>query len=159
MTKPSSTIQADLKTMRVIAVALMGGVLIFALIIILLQQAMAGVEILQQYNDIVLGVAIAIAAMLLLFARSLYGKKIQNSRDSAADLSGKLNFYKSALILYLALCEGTALFSIILFFLSGNYWLLSITFVLLLAMVAKFPARGIIIHDLQLDWMEQQEFT
>jgi hypothetical protein len=72
-------------------------------------------------------------------------------------LPDKLNQYRSALIIYIALCEGPALFGIILFFVTGNYLMFIITGITIASMLAKMPSRKRVVDDLTLDWKQQQE--
>jgi hypothetical protein len=56
----------------------------------------------------------------------------------------------------MAICEGMAMFSIILFLLSGQYLLLIVTGAMLLLMGARLFAIKGISAELNLSWEEQE---
>jgi hypothetical protein len=61
------------------------------------------------------------------------------------------------MIFYLALCEGAALFAVISFMLTANYWFVLIALVMLTAMLLKRPTKQKVISELQLSTQDQQE--
>jgi hypothetical protein len=61
------------------------------------------------------------------------------------------------MISYLALCEGPALFAVMAFLLTANYWFLLITVAMLTAMIFKQPTKQRVINELQLSSQDQQE--
>jgi len=71
-------------------------------------------------------------------------------------LQEKLNQYRSALILFMAICEGASLFSITAFFVTGDYILLVVPAVMVWVMSTKLPSVQKIVQLLRLDWNEQQ---
>jgi hypothetical protein len=111
----------------------------------------------KEYENIILTGGIAIALLCLMVARSRYHKGIVTAKNSLISLPDKLNQYRSSLIIFMALCEGPALFGIILFFVTGNYMMLIITGITIAAMLAKMPSRKRVAGDLALDWKQQQE--
>jgi hypothetical protein len=162
MTTPANTPgtpKDDIRAMRILCIALMAGALVFALMVIVLNQVSgpAMPEDGKEYNEIFLYVAIGIAVILLLQAIRLYSKKIAVIKDSTVSLREKLNQYRAALILYMALCEMPALFSIIVFFMTGNYIVLAVTGVMLVAMLLRMPQKKKIANELALNFQEQQE--
>ena len=92
-----------------------------------------------------------------IVAISLYNKKVSFIKNGNSALDEKLNQYRITLTLYLALCEGAALLSVIIFFLTGEYIVFAITGIMLLAMLLKMPVKAKLINELGIDWKEQDE--
>lgn len=140
-------------------VALMAGVLVFALIITGLTQVMAPPLEEKELPDknIFLYAVGALTVVCMMMAFTLFNKKLRAINQSRDSVSEKFSHYQSALIVYMALCEGPALFSIIVLFLTGQFVVLAITVVLLAAMFSKLPFKNKVVTALQLDWKEQQE--
>ena len=59
--------------------------------------------------------------------------------------------------MYLAICEGMALFNVVLFLLTGDYLLLIITGAMLLLMLGRLLAIRGVANELNLSWEEQEE--
>jgi hypothetical protein len=112
---------------------------------------------LKKYENIFRGIVIVIALICLIFARVKYNGGMGVIKDALISLPDKLNQYRATLILYVALCEGPALFVIILFFITGNYFLLVIAGILLGAVLIKAPTNKRITDELGLDRNQQQE--
>lgn len=148
-----------IKSFKILAGALIIGLIFFALIILLVSQINGPVmpDGTSDINTIFLLIVAGLAAICLLTAFFKYRKGMKAIRDSAITLDDKLNQYRATLIIYMALCEGPGLFSVIVFFLTGDYKVLMITGVMLAAMIARFPQKQKIINELALDWKEQQE--
>lgn len=149
----------DLRAMRILCAALMVGIIVFVIIVLVLDQvnALPTKEMGKQFNDILPFVVAGIAVLCYLVARSAYSKKAGVIKNLQISLSNKLNQYRTVLITYMAPCEGAALFSVMGLFLTGNYYLLIITSVMLAAMYSKMPSKERLIKELDLDWKEQQE--
>jgi len=151
----------NVRATQVLCVALMVGITFFAAIIIFIcltsGPAFSGKE--QRYNALFLYAAAGMAIVCYLWARSAWQKKLPLVTSTYNSLADKLNQYRAVLILYMAPCEGAALFSIVVLFLTGNFLLLIITAFMLLAMFSKFPFVKKMISELNLDWKEQSEIT
>jgi hypothetical protein len=164
MNQPTERIagpKENLRAARILCVALMSGITLFAAIISILCLTNGPVmdKTEQRYNDIILYIAAGLALACLIGARAMYTKKIAGIKNSQVSLIDKLNQYRSALIVYMAPCEGAALLSMALLFLTGNLLLLIITAMLLLAMSSKFPFTKKVIDELNLDWKEQADLN
>jgi hypothetical protein len=162
MTQPGSfqgTPKETLRALKILFAALVLGVCLFTLVVVIVNQLNGPVMEAKglQYKNVFLLVAAILAGICLLAAHYLYNKRVTLTKNSALFLADKLNQYRATFILYLALCEGPALFSIIIFFLTGNYTVLIITAVMLTAMLVKAPLLKRIVTVLNLDWKEQQE--
>lgn len=159
--KQPTTISDSLRSMRILSAALMIGVTLFAIIIsfLILQSGPVMDAEGLQYKDIFFYVSVGLAIICFFIARALYTKKKIIVKNAPISLLDKLNQYLSALILYMAPCEGAALFSVVVLFLTGNFLLLIVTGLLLAAMFSKFPWPKRIISELELDWKQQEEIT
>jgi hypothetical protein len=162
MTGPVNTensAKANFRATWILCLALVAGASVFAIIIVVMNQVTGPVMPAdgQEYNMIFVGVAAVAALLCLLRAVPGYKKGITAIKDSTAQLNDKLNQYRAVMILYMALCEGPALFSIIVFFLTGEYIVLGITGVMLIAMLMRMPQKKKIANELALNYQEQQE--
>ena len=148
----------ELRAIRIIFGAIIAGALIFAIIVLVLNmmQGPAAPEV-KEYEHIFLYAAAGLAAVCFVIAISRYNKGITLAKDSLISLQDKLNQYRLSLVRYIALCEGPALFSIVAFFMTGNYFLFIITGLMIIAMLFKAPVLKRVTDDLELDWKQQQE--
>lgn len=151
-----------LRTLGILHKALIIGAGLFALIAFITVQAngggLLGPEEIKKTGIVFLAAAVLLAGFCLFKALTGYNRSIAKIRNEEGSLMKKLNQYHSALILYLALCEGPALFSIIIFFLTGNYMAFIITVIMLAAMMIKAPVQRRVAEELGLNWNEQQKF-
>jgi len=147
-----------MKANRIICATLMIGCSLFA-IIVLTMMTLSVIEPAVDANEgsIFLIVLVILAGICLVVARKNYNKSITSAKDSLNTMGEKLNVYRPAFIIYMAMCEGPALFGVIAFFLSGNYFTLVVTGVMLMAMLSKFPTVAKVVTDLGLSSQEQAE--
>ncbi len=162
MTNKSSgtgSINEEIKGLRILATALSVGVVIFTLISVVITQFNGPFlqEQVEKISSFLLPLMTGLALLALLTARYLYQQRIQEIREGNDDLKGKMDKYRAAVTIYLAICEGMALFSVILFLLSGNYLLLVITGAMLLLMLGRLYAIKGVAAELNLSWQEQEE--
>ncbi|GEM_PF-878251 len=151
----------DLKAMRILTAALTVGVVFFSVTMIFARQfagepPLGDKQLLVDKNTLFI-IVTTVAATGIVVARLLYRKRINSIKQSGKSLTDKLNQYRTALILYLAICEVVAFLSVIFFFLTGNFAILIITGIMLIAMLSKMPLAKRIAGELDLDWKEQQE--
>lgn len=149
----------NLRTMQVLTATLLIGIIFFGGIVIILLSVKG--HLLDNepllFSEILLYCAIGLAAFCYFFARTIYNKKLETLKNSALPLADKLSQYRALLVLYLACCEGPALFSIVVLYLTGNFLVLIITITMMMAMAVKFPFTQKIISLLNVDWVEQQD--
>ncbi len=152
------TPKQQVRAIMIFCLALIVGTVLFAAVILLLHFTNGPVMDDKEpvFKEIMLYAAIGIAVFCFVNAMRMF-KKLRNTGTQLVSLNDRLNQYRTALIVYMAGCEGAAIFSIIAFFMTGVPWLLIITGLMLAAMLVKFPFRKKIIADLALDWKEQQE--
>lgn len=149
------TPKENLRAIRIFTIALIIGVLFFSIIMIVVVQLRGPALVPDLFSDIFSGIVVVTAIAALSAAHFWYRKKLTELKNAVISLQEKLNLYRNSLILYLALCEGAGLFSIIVFFLTGNYYLLAITAILILFMYSKFPSVQKLSAELNLDSSER----
>ena len=157
--KPAAGPKENLRTMQVLNATLLIGIIFFGGIVIILLSVKG--HLLDNepllFSEILLYSAIGLATVCYFFARTIYNKKLETLKNSALPLADKLSQYRALLVLYLACCEGPALFSIVVLYLTGNFLVLIITICMMMAMAVKFPFTQKIISLLNVDWVEQQD--
>ena len=154
-----STAKSDVRAMRIFFNAIVGGAILFSIIVLALNGMKRPVSPVKEYENIILGIVVATGLICFIVARNGYNKGIAIAKDSLISLPDKLNQYRSTLIRYLGVCEGPALFGIILFFVTGNYFMFIITVIMLAAMLSKAPGRQRLIDELGLDWEQQEKLN
>lgn len=149
----------NLRAMRIITAALTAGVIFFALIAVVINQLNGPVQgqAGSEYETLFLWVVVGVASICIIAAKYLYSKKVSEIKITGTSLVDKVNQYRSALIVYQALCEAAALLSVVIFFLTGIFTLLIITAVMSVLMLSKMPITKKVVNELSLDWKEQQE--
>jgi len=152
-----TTSAKDMRAIRILFNAIVAGAVMFSAIVLALSLVKETVSPIKEYENIILGIGIAVTLGCYIAARNGYNKGIAIAKDSLISLPDKLNQYRTTLILYLALCEGPALFGIILFFVTGNYFMFIITALMIAAMLVKAPTRRRVIDELALDWKQQEQ--
>jgi hypothetical protein len=152
----SNNISPDIKAISILHAAMVLGVLVFAGISIFLINLngpfATDIGELNKYLPIIIGI---LAFGGLVSSHLIYRKRINQAVASSLPLSEKVMAYRSALLLYLALSEGAALFCVIAFMLTGNYWIIGIAGLLVINMIIKRPSSGKFIDEMQLSSQEQ----
>jgi hypothetical protein len=148
-----------LRAITVFFYAMIVGMLMFTVIISVLSLLLGPPLPDQSEVRIFFMAVLVIAGISLLMAPRLYKKRITDALSQGMTLMDKLTIYRSALILYLALCEGAGIFAVIVYFLTGYRLLLIIIGVVLLAMLMKRPEKSKIFNELQLSSQEQLELN
>jgi len=131
----------------------------FAIIVFALNFLQAPAVLDQSVVRIFFIAVLAVAAISIFMALQLYKRRITEALTPGRILMDKLNIYRAALILYLALCEGAGLFAVIVYFLTGYKLLFIVIAVVLLAMLQKRPEKSKIFNELQLSSQEQMELN
>lgn len=162
MTEPfnmKSTPREAVRSMQVLFGTLVGSVALFALSVVLVHLIHGPVWEADDPSQefILISIAGVVSVACTLGARSYYARTLGMGAGPLFSLSDKLNQYRAALIIYMVLCEGPALFSVIILLLTGKFIILIITALLVLMMCLKAPTRSRITRELKLDWREQQE--
>jgi len=148
-----------LKAINVFFYTMVGGMVIFAILIIALNFLEKPALNDESLSLVFLIVVLLIAMMSIAAATRMYAKRITGAHVLGLTLMDKLNIYRAALVLYLALCEGAGLFAVIVYFLTGNKVLLVVVSAVIIAMLLKRPEKSKIFNELQLSSQEQLELN
>ncbi len=150
--------ESFIRGISILTIALITGVVVFFIIgVVLTLIGFVETNALKEISTYIFIGLSFVAILVFIGYRNFFNKKINAIKNTAETTKEKLNLYRSALIKCLAAFEGIALFSVILFMLTGNYWFGGIVLLMLFAMLSNFPTRQRVIDQLGLDWNEQQE--
>ncbi len=153
-----NTPKENFRAIRIFYIALVIGVVLFLLMALFIHNLNGPLyKEMIEYYKVLISIAVALALLCLFFASQGFKKGILGAKNVAGPLNNKLNYYRNLLIRYMALCELPAIFSVIIFLVTGEFWMLTITFVMLAAMLSVAPTPKRVITDLNLDWKEQKE--
>ena len=158
-TSTSTKAKDALRSISVFFYAMIGGMSMFTIIVFALNFLQSPPLIDLSTVRVFFIAVLAIAAISIFMAIRLYKKRIAGALSTSLPLMDKLTIYRSALIAYLALCEGAGLFAVIVYFLTGYKLLLIVIAVVLLAMLQKRPEKSKIFNELQLSSQEQLELN
>jgi F0F1-type ATP synthase membrane subunit c/vacuolar-type H+-ATPase subunit K len=156
-----ATPKDDLRGMRILCLALIAGMAIFSLVIsvLLLTKAAPPLFELRGYFPLLTGAAVTIAGICVVIGMKRYNKTVKEAVSQTISLQDKLNQYRTALISFMACCEMPGLLAIIGLFMTGNFLLLIVPFLMILLMASKIPTAQKLIILLGLDWNEQQQLA
>jgi hypothetical protein len=155
---PPTDLKENLRANSILFYALTSGVIMFLVIIIALIKIGGNFSKVDDSFDRILLVAASVIAGICFIAVFLNYKKAMSAILPEDPLAERLNIYRAGLVRFAAFCEGAALFSVIGLFLTGIFWFVLITAIMLLAMLSKRPTKQRMIDELQLNWEEQQQF-
>lgn len=157
----ATNIKQELRGIRILVAALITGVSMFLIIAVLVNQ-INGAFLSNRIGAIqrfIFPVMNLIALLAVVIGHKIYQTRIRSIQESSATLQEKIGSYRSALILYMAICEGMAIFSVILFILTGVYLLLVVAGGMLFVMGTRLYAIKGVATELALSWNEQQELN
>ncbi len=139
------TYQSIVRAVKLLPSAMIAGLGLMSVVLILIRR---GEEPNGMLGDAaVIGVALFAAAMVVL-SSYLYRRTVGTAMGK--NLAEKLVIYRSAVVLRFAIIEGPALFSAVLYFLSGNYIFMVITGCLFVFMLLNRPTDEMIAEHLML---------
>lgn len=136
------------KSLKIVHIALVIGVVFFALISILLQIKGFG-TVDQEINNGLLLIVSIFTVFGILGSNLIFKKKLSGIREKSS-LKEKMEEYRSALIFKLALIEGPTFFSVIAYLLTGNYIFLGMVLILIIVFLIYTPKQSKFINDLEL---------
>ena len=144
----------DLKAIRILYLAMLAGQVIFAAIVTtfvetgVLSNGIHSVTLIFQVAILVIAAG-AIPASFILFRKRLA------EISPEEDLAKKIEKYRAALILRMALCQFPNMFAIIAYFVTANRSFLWMIILLIGNFLLIYPTRDKIIQQLQLNSREQ----
>jgi len=136
------------KSIKIVHIALVTGVVFFTLISVFLQ--IEGFGTVGPEIDKVLLFVVPIFALIGIFASNFVFKKKLNEIRKKSNLKEKMEEYRSALIIKLALIEGPSFFAVVAFLLTGNYIYLGLTIILIIVFLIYTPNKTKFINELEL---------
>lgn len=150
-TAPTS-IAGAIKTLTIIYLALLMGMLLFAMVTFLIVDktyfSLPNLEEIFTVIVPVLGLGGAIVGSII-FSSQVSGLSKQEVRQ-------KLGGYQTTSIIKFALIEGPVLFGIVTFLLTGNLFLITVSGVLIIYCLTQMPTKGRMALDLGLTSEEQE---
>lgn len=143
------------KSLQIIHFALMTGILFFAIIsFVVVTQGfeVSGLEDIESILAVFVPVFLIIG---LVSGNFLYKLKINEAKVKSS-LWEKLTIYRGAFIIKLALAEGPAFFSVVIYLITGKSVYLALTGLLLIVFAVYKPSREKLITDLELNYVDRQ---
>ena len=137
--------------------ALLAGQILFAVVCFFLVYTKTQASPMEQLDRTLQVAAIILAGGGFFAGTSLFKKKLLQIRDMQTDVKEKLPVYRTACIMQWALLEGPSLFTIICFFLTGNYAFIALATVLILLFAMLAPSKTKIAFHLGLSESEVEE--
>lgn len=157
MTSPNfeTTPESYLKTLSLIHLALLAGLVLFMIVTIISQK--------QTYFDYkntgdVYIIVVPVMAIAAFFTGRFLFKQQLSALDKKNSLKEKLMGYQGASIVRLAFLEGAALFGIVAFLLTGNFFELLISLLLVLYFLMLKPTKEKVMSDLNLSTEQKHQF-
>lgn len=136
------------KSIKIVHLALVIGVVFFALVSVFLQ--INGFGTLGELINNGLLLIIPLLALIGIFGSNFIFKKRLRKIVDKTNPNEKMEDYRSALILKFALIEGPSFFAIVAYLLTGNYIFLGTAVVLIIVFLIYTPSRTKFISDLEL---------
>jgi len=106
--------------------------------------------------DSLLMVAPILAVGCFIMSSFLFKQQLQIAANKS-DLKSKITGYQTASIVRMAPLEGASLFNIVVFLLSGNYFTLIISILIVLYFLSFRPTKDRVTDSLNLSYEEQSE--
>lgn len=137
-----NTVPANLRGINIVHKALIAGQVLFGAVCISLRLS-GNLDFSMPDLDRPLQVIALLAAGGGFFIGNfLFKKRVQPVRDTNETPAAKFAIYRSAAIIQWALLEGPGLFTIICFFLTGNYAFIALAGVLIMLLAMMGPQRA-----------------
>ncbi len=147
-----------LKSLQIVHLAMMAGIIAFAMVAFYLNLGEGfGKAFLDEVPLFLLIVLVFTSGSIV--ASFIIERSRKENILTEKDLSKKLALYRSLLVITLALHEGSAFLSIVMYLLTGNLFFLGFTFALLFLMLTRFPTESRIVRQLSLDRQQQQQLS
>lgn len=132
---------ADYKALSILTKAIMGGVVFFSVIALLVHFFQGTFINDRNLENIIFACLLLIAAIVIIGARFVYTKRVNNLMETNQSSREKLDIFRAITITHMALCEMPAVLSIALFICFGNFLLFLPVAIALVEMFMKFPTQ------------------
>ncbi|MEM6343768.1 MAG: hypothetical protein AAF927_07800 [Bacteroidota bacterium] len=151
----SITSKSYFSSLNILFYAMAGGQAIFLMVAFYLRsQGEMGPED-EDLGQLFLIVAAVLLASTQLASRFLIGKRLEAIRKLG--LKSKMNQYRGVFILRLALLEGPALFCIVAYLVTGNFWLMLCAIGMLILFLTYYPSYNKVVNELELNANERHQ--
>lgn len=101
--------------------------------------------------------ALLLAAAGVFAGNTLFKKKLLQIRDLQENAKQKFEAYRAASLLQWSLIEVPSIFSIICFFLTGNYAFIALAFLLIMIFAIQAPSKNKVAQQLQVNEADLEE--
>lgn len=132
---------ADYRALSILTKAIMGGILLFSVIALLVHFFQGTFIKDKSLENIIFTCLLLIAAIVIIGARFVYTKRVNNLMETNQSSKEKLDIFRAITITHMALCEMPAILSIALFICFGNFLLFLPVAMALVEMIKKFPTQ------------------
>lgn len=136
----------DIKALNILWLALIIGQLLFALVIIFIIYT-GTVAPMPEMKEIFFIGALVLASLGIMTGNRIFKSRLEIAKQQPS-LAEKMNIYRAALIIKLALFEGPSLFAIIGYFLTGDIKILIPAALIVLLFMMSRPSKAKIMADL-----------
>ncbi|MAY83800.1 MAG: hypothetical protein CMP59_06655 [Flavobacteriales bacterium] len=143
-----------LRGLSIVHAALLFGQIIFLALMLFINSTQIVDNSLEDLNEIFLILVPLVAIAGILGGKFLTQNKLESIK-AKSDLNEKLDLYRGALIVKLALLEGPSFFGIICYYLTGDYIYAGIAALIIIIFFTYRPTKESIVKDLELDREEK----
>ena len=148
-----SEIKNQLKTINIIHISLIAGMLLFLVVVIVAIQNM--VRNINEDLDKIFTIVVPVYGLIAMFIARLIFNLIISNYSAGTNLEDKIVKYKSAKIVSWAILESGCILSLVATMLTSNYLYVAVFIFLLGYLYMLRPSRQSLINDLQLNPQEK----
>jgi hypothetical protein len=156
-TRPQTT-REYFRTLRIIFYALIAGQITFGLVIFFYHRMMQADAGLQELRNIFFFIVPVFFIGGYFGGKFIFNLRMKTAR-SRANLTEKMDDYRSSLIVRYALLEGSSLFSIVAFLMTGEIIFLVIAAFIITLFFTMIPTPARAITDLELDLNDESRLN
>ena len=146
-----------LRALNIMHKALLMGQIIFAAVCVYLVYSGMVKPFSIDFDKPLQVIALLLAAAGVFAGNAFFKKKILQVRDIQNDAKQKFEAYRAACLLHWAFLEAPAIFSIICFFLTGNYAFIALALLLIMIFALQAPSKNKLAQLLQVNEADLDE--
>jgi hypothetical protein len=143
-----------LQSLRIIHLALLAGQCLFLAVMVFLVVRNILPPVSPSLDKTFQVMALLVSFAAVLGAINIFKKRLSSINAAAENIAEKITQYRAASILKWAMIEGATLFSLICFFLTGNYSFAALAIALIIFFALLIPSKVKIMLQLQLNEQE-----
>lgn len=144
--------------LQILTLAMAGFLLIFLVVVlVLVESGGAMLPALNSYYSTLVAGLVIFAFACIMAGKKILSRAAVNAKNSINPLEGKLNGYRTAFVIYLALMEAPALISLLAYLFTGGFPFLALAAVLLGLLIAGRPTVAGMVTTLDLDAVEAEQ--